>query len=279
MTENKNLETEVITNACDGAEEIQSTAEDIRNEIPEKTFTQSQLEALIADRLKRERKNAEALRSVKDLLANLSDSGALKASSYSEMASELSRLLSDKKDKEEEREMSAGNTLSDLEENENASVNADTSQEESVDGDAKEDTSVQQENEPAANQQLSDSTFVLTADMARAIKKAYPECDIGELLCDGSFEAFSKGRSGSPEDIYGDYLTFLTVIERKQEDIERRMYANTASTSFSASDKASFTDGSEGLTKRQMEIARQNGMSYREYAGLLSSIPNRAKKI
>ncbi len=278
MTENKILDSENITNACDGAEETQSTAEDIRDEVPEKTFTQSQLEALISERLKRERKNAEALRSVKDLLTNLSNSGTLKSSSYSDMASELSKLLSEKKDKAEENAVTVGGTHSALEENKNASDEEDVPVDTAFDANAENNALPEEEPVREQKKKSCKDSFVLTADMARAIKKAYPQCDIGELLCDGLFEAFSKGKSGSPEEIYGDYITFLTAIENKGEDIERRMYANTASTSFSASDKACFTDGSEGLTKRQMEIARQNGMSYREYAGLLSNIPHRAKK-
>ncbi len=276
MTDNNIVEKNDITTACDGAEENQSTAEDIRNTLPEKTFTQSQLEALISDRLKRERKNAEALRSVKDLLTNLTNSGKLKSSSYSDMAAELIELLSDKKDGTEETETAVGNVSDVSEENQSATVAEIVSDDEHCDGNAQ--THALHHEKTQEPEQENSCDFALTADVARAIKRAYPECDIGELLCQGTFEVFSKGRSGSPEEIYKDYLTFLTAIENREGNIERRMFADTASTSFSASDKAYCSDGSEGLSKRQMEIARQNGMSYREYAGLLSSIPHPAKK-
>lgn len=59
----------------------------------EKKFTQEELEKLISERLKRERKNNAAISALKKTLDVMSDSGFIKSGSYSLMAEELTRLL------------------------------------------------------------------------------------------------------------------------------------------------------------------------------------------
>ena len=229
MTENI-LTEENTKNAFESAQEIQSTSKDTRENIPEKTFTQSQLEAMISERLKRERKNTEALRQVKDLLSNLCNSGAIKSSSYSEMAKELESKLSERELRED---IVKAQSVGEVDE---VFTNMTGNEEDSTDNlmiSQEENVNVKDEQEQTKGENDTPKpVLLLTSDEARRIKEAYPECDIGSLLCDNSFEAFSKGRSGTIFDIYGDYLTFLTVLDNKSETIERRMFADTASTSF-----------------------------------------------
>ena len=279
MTENICIENMEITenNAYDSMAENSPASEDTREQLPEKTFTQSKVEELIAERLRRERKNTESLRSVKDLLCKLTDSGVIKSSSYSDMANELCSLFAEKHHGEETDDSFAGADVV----GEFSGEEKCTQTEENGDTVAIcQEVSAENPHNPISEQTLnksSDVPYSLSSSDARAIKRAYPECDIGELLCDEAFEKFAEGKSGTAEKIYGEYLTFMTVLNGRNENIERRMFAENASTSFSASDKAYCSDGSENLTKRQMEIARMSGMSYREYSSLLSDIPKKRK--
>jgi len=283
MTENTLTLENTDNNAYDSTAQSCPASQDTRETIPEKTFTQSKVEELIAERLKRERKNAESLRSVKDLLFKLSDSGVIKSSSYSDMANELCSLFAEKQNGEAFGESLAGEEIG---ESKNGEGEDGFTEEKSEDEtcslpyepiNKSEETPENAPEYDSVQREKEDVPYILSANDARAIKKAYPECDIGELLCDEAFEKFAQGKRGTAEKIYGEYLTFMTVLNGKNESIERRMFAENASTSFSASDKAYSSDGSEGLTKRQMEIARESGMSYREYSSLLSDIPKKRK--
>jgi len=127
------------------------------------------------------------------------------------------------------------------------------------------------------------------------LKKRFPENDVAHDVTSKEFELFAKGKSADISEIYKDFLCF----KAQYSDNNTGFPSNTVQGSepeFShkgnlTSDKSSYefdgtsrgysgfsggaplADYSKMLTKRQMDIAKQSGMSYREYANLLQSIP------
>lgn len=127
------------------------------------------------------------------------------------------------------------------------------------------------------------------------LKERFPENDVAHDVTSKEFELFAKGKSADISEIYKDFLCF----KAQYSDNNTRFPSNTVRASepvlsrkdIPASDKNSYefdgtsrgysgfsggaplADYSKMLTKRQMDIAKQSGMSYREYANLLQSIP------
>ncbi|MCR5353361.1 MAG: hypothetical protein K6D98_03560, partial [Clostridiales bacterium] len=76
----------------------------------EKTFTQTELEKLISERLKRERKNIAAFSEIRDIIDGLRENGVIKSASYADAAKELGvRLQNTQKNTYETEETDSGN--------------------------------------------------------------------------------------------------------------------------------------------------------------------------
>lgn len=272
MTDNVNVMENTQNTQSVGEVGKDFAGENKQSEKGEKSFTQAQLENLISERLKRERKNNESLNEVKVLLSKLSDDGVLESKSYSDLAKELcERLNSDTQEAAkqacESEENSVGNTslpLSDAE-------ISDEKDEEILAENQTQDEKVMQ-NDTLEKQEQKDE------DMMSEIfdfKKNFPDTDINSLFENKVFLAFSKGRHQNLCSLYGDYISFMSALYGDGQKSERKDDSETFSTSFSARSKSYGNDYSGILSKRQMEIAKSEGMSYREYAELLSSIPSK----
>ncbi len=225
----------------------------------EKMFTQSQLEEIISERLGRERRANESLKSVKQVLIGAAEKGLVKGESYAEMADELIKKLKAASGKEKEciaeKETDAKDAASDFKA---------TSEDAESDGDNVEGGGT----EGAKETEEDGGDFVSTLVY---LKSAYPERNLEKLLSGDLFERFAKGKSGSVKEILCDFFSFADAFSEKNETEENSAHSNIGSTAFS-SESGAPTDFS-GLTPRQMEIAKGAGMSYREYAHLLESIP------
>lgn len=118
-----------------------------------------------------------------------------------------------------------------------------------------------------------------------ALAEAFPEKDVARDVSSKAFRLFAAGKSGDITSIYEAYLAFRkawedgqppkeTADEASFDDADQMAAKDNGSRSFSSfSGGAPLTDYGETLTARQMLIARQSGMSYREYAELLRSVP------
>lgn len=325
----------------------------------EKKFTQEELEKLISERLKRERKNNAAISALKKTLDVMSDSGFIKSGSYSLMAEELTRLLrqnlaqnnisavpsamvsvnpdgynfitdddSEKNagqvpDDDESEQNPHGNGLKHVPENKMFTENADSIIETNGmifenSGTTNENagTALDKANTPLENEDIKDTKVPASSGIvpesvgehagARTfspeifgvlyeLKERFPENDVAHDVTSKEFELFAKGKSADISEIYKDFLCF----KAQYSDNNTRFPSNTVRASepvlsrkdIPASDKNSYefdgtsrgysgfsggaplADYSKMLTKRQMDIAKQSGMSYREYANLLQSIP------
>ena len=127
------------------------------------------------------------------------------------------------------------------------------------------------------------------------LKERFPENDVAHDVTSKEFELFAKGKSADISEIYKDFLCFKAqysdnntgfpsntvggsepVLSRKDipaSDKNSYEFDGTSRGYSGFSGGAPLADYSKMLTKRQMDIAKQSGMSYREYANLLQSIP------
>lgn len=249
----------------------------------EKMFTQSQLEEIISERLSRERKVNESLSSVKTLLKSAADKGLIKGNSYAEMAKELVEKLKSAPSENavqeallNTQEVPDENT-DDISAQEGAKELSDNGKEDFADADAKvktdaENTSGNTDDCAENNGEDKDEGFIsLLCD----IKSRYPKGEVEKLFTGDLFERFAKGRSGNIREIVDDYFSFISSFSTKNDEKDKgEGYSSFASTAFSSQSGA--VTGAANLTKQQMEIAKSAGMSYREYANLLESVPKRA---
>lgn len=105
--------------------------------------------------------------------------------------------------------------------------------------------------------------------------------DIREHIFTEGFMAFSKGRGGNLEENYRAYKNFTEAFQKSKgadihsDDETDAVKGKRLHSGFYAS---SYRDHTEGLTSRQMELAREAGMSFREYEELLSSAPRKPQR-
>lgn len=227
----------------------------------EKMFTQSQLEEILSERLVRERKVNESLLSVKQLLKNISQKGLLKGSSYSEMAKEITEKLSEKC----QNENVSTETLSEGGQEPQPIAVADAK----VEDNAKENEGGN-ECEETEKTKENDNSFV---GVLCEIKAKYPKDVVEKLLCSNLFESFAKGRSGSMTEIFGDFYSFMSKVNKDESESFAEQDRDYASTAFSS--QSGTASAGINLTKQQMDMAKSAGLSYREYAQMLESIPKR----
>lgn len=122
-----------------------------------------------------------------------------------------------------------------------------------------------------------------------ALADRFPENDVARDVTSKAFRLFAAGKSGDITSVYEEYLAFRKAAAAEQirkevqspsapetsEDEQKCDVTKTASRSFSGFPGGTPpVDYGAALTARQMLIARQSGMSYREYAGLLHSVPH-----
>ena len=94
--------------------------------------------------------------------------------------------------------------------------------------------------------------------------------DVLRDILSEEFEIFSEGRNDGLAQRYESFARLKASMlpkesARSETGQERRLHSGFA--------EGGFKDTSSGLTKRQMEMAKSAGMSFREYEELLSAAP------
>ncbi|MGI6197265.1 MAG: hypothetical protein ACOYIO_09360 [Eubacteriales bacterium] len=117
-----------------------------------------------------------------------------------------------------------------------------------------------------------------------ALADAFPDNDVAHDVSSKAFRLFADGRDGDMKSLYQAYLALREAFGVAENGAK----AHTRSEMFedepaddgglsrfysSFSGGLPVSDYAETLTARQMLMARQSGMSYREYAELLHSVP------
>ena len=106
-----------------------------------------------------------------------------------------------------------------------------------------------------------------------ALVKEFPEESVTADVMSEPFFIFAKDKTGSMSDIYSEYLTLKNAFNTKS--LVRSQSGQKEERSHSGFGEAPARDISSGLTRRQMELARGAGMTYREYSLLLDSLPGK----
>lgn len=221
----------------------------------QKTFTQDELEKIISERLARERKNNFHLSELKGLLDKLKDMGEIKEDSYALMADEL--ILRQKNIKYDDGENTTGEVL--LEQTH------EDSKDDALLCETKDEISKEQNADTKDGESIfKDSSIQTLFELC----EEYPMQNVAKDILSPAFKIFAEGRNGNAKDIYASYLKFLSAAEEKPSFVSRP----DPRTLSSYSDTAAQTT-LPSLTRHQMDMARESGMSYREYAELLNSVP------
>lgn len=109
----------------------------------------------------------------------------------------------------------------------------------------------------------------------------FPTEKAAEDVASEAFRRFAAGKSGDVLSIYADYLDFKRAFSAQsaEADYVPAVFVEAEEERFSAyAGGAALPDHAQSLTARQMQIARESGMSYREYAELLQSVPAGRKR-
>ena len=120
-----------------------------------------------------------------------------------------------------------------------------------------------------------EKTGAVAVGEAGEFLRTHPDVDLTALMNDSAFRAFIDGRTGSLSEIYDQFMQFMRTLSQSGQAAKYRAAGRMlASTGFSNGNPSSSGDYSNILTNRQMEMAKQAGMSYREYAELLNDAPS-----
>ena len=117
-----------------------------------------------------------------------------------------------------------------------------------------------------------------------ALADAFPDNDVAHDVSSKAFRLFADGRDGDMKSLYQAYLALREAFgvsenEAKTHTRSEMFEDEPADDGGLSRFYSSFSGGlpvsdyAETLTARQMLMARQSGMSYREYAELLHSVP------
>lgn len=109
----------------------------------------------------------------------------------------------------------------------------------------------------------------------------FPDECVAEDVASEPFRLFAAGKRGDVAEVYADYLAFRKATG-KADSTQSKTNApeRTQANSFSAFGGSALPDYGRALSARQMQIAKESGMSYREYAELLEAVPtHRAKTL
>lgn len=250
----------------------------------ERLFTQKELEEIISERLKRERKTTGALNDVKRLLKTAGQKGLVKGNSYCEMAEDFCKKLGGEQCGLPKETLDAEGEFQNLEVPDNNLSKAEAA------ADDKEELLCQDKTVFEQKESITEvsNEALEFAGTLKTLREKFSEQDLGYLLSSGLFESFAKGRQGNLMDVFSDFCEFMSNISQnkksgvyyddKEEMLDGNYDDGFSSTAFS-SHSSTASSYEDGLTKQQMDIAKSAGMSYREYAQLLDSIPkNKTKK-
>lgn len=276
-------------------------------------YSREETERLIQKRLLRERKNNEQLQALRELLTELRKNPAFQMLSNAQIVARLTEAaaaIQAMKDRpaparadENERENAPDaenvrkvftdgqdENKTDAKIGNDSTFEAVSSSESEANGDSELpfesaptfdgaptiDSAPTFESEPIAEEGRGESEEAAKMRRHREIEEfiaRYGEDRLLSVFCDEAFRRFCLGKSGSPTELYEQYLGFLTALRAGDEvRFARAAESRLASTGFSGS-SSSAVDYAGLLTEDQKQLAQSAGLSYRRYAELLGQIP------
>lgn len=99
--------------------------------------------------------------------------------------------------------------------------------------------------------------------------EAHADIDLEKLNKDEDFIEYASGRSGTLKTLYEGYVKFTSKLREKTADEVATKYKAKELGSTGSGKGGKQEAGEYGLTERQKTLAKNNGMSYKEYADIL----------
>jgi hypothetical protein len=227
---------------------------------PEKKFTQADIDHIVGERVAREREKYTGYDDLKDLPAILKDFG------YEGTPAEIKAAVKVQAD--------AYRAQKEIESLQTQAKATGTSPELLADIKtlktqlaALEKQKVEQDKVEAAKQKAVESANQQIAEFG--VK--YPTMDVEKLLADPKFSRFVSRANPSLTltDVYEDYLDLIGGAESSAAE---KIKSNLERSTSSGREKGDASTGTYGLTSRQQDLAKENGMSNKQYADLLANI-------
>ena len=227
--------------------------------VPEKTFTQAEVEKIIGERLARDRKEvALELKEHKELLEELRDYG------YEGSVQEVKSLIKSQKEelqKQQEVEQlqqeaqqtgTSPELMAEIKElkKQLADITAERQAKE-------KELKAKIEAEESWNKQFNE------------FKEAYPDVDETKLNENPKFLKFIKNKAGTLKELYED---FIELVGETEAEVMARSKSKDLRSTSSGKLTSSDTGATYGLTDNQKMLAKENGMTYKEYAEAMKTI-------
>jgi hypothetical protein len=116
------------------------------------------------------------------------------------------------------------------------------------------------------NRTKADQEWVKQVD---AFTKKHPTVDLEKLSENQKFLRFVKGKDLPLIDLYED---FVEIIGGAEAEAIAKLQSNVDRSTSSGRQKGDASGGTYGLTPRQQELAKDGGMSFKEYAEILKHV-------
>ena len=228
---------------------------------PEKTFTQAELDQIIGERLAREKTKYSDYDDAKAILDELKDYG------YTGTPKEIREAIKQQKEaakKEQELrdlETEANQTgttpeiLSEIKElkKELAEIKAEKTAKQ-------KELEAQKEAETENQKQMAE------------FAETYPDIDISETYkSDGKFKKFWD-KSNPKLTIKEVWEGYVELVGEAEAAAAKKIQSNVDRSTSSGRSKGDANAGSYGLSESQQQLAKENDMSYKEYAEFLKDI-------
>jgi hypothetical protein len=230
----------------------------------EKTFTQSELDRIVKDRLAREREKYGDYDDYKGVVEELNAYG------YTGSPKEVREIVKQQREAYQQQQ-----ELEDLHQQaeEDGVTPALAKKIKALEDKLEKSTKVIDDliSEKESKVKEAESKAKADAEWTAQVNEFtndHPDVDLDELAQNQKFIKFIRGKSLPLKELYVDFIEFIG--EAEAETIAKVHSKNARSTS---SGKASSSDGgSYGLSERQKTLAKNNGMSFKEYSELLKQV-------
>jgi hypothetical protein len=226
----------------------------------DKTFTQAEIDKIVGERLARERSKYSDYEDVKGILEELNAYG------YQGGAKEVREAI--KSQREAVQKQQELETLQDEAKEKGATpellaeikqLKAEIADMKKEREDKKKEEEKKQQEKEAFNNQVKE------------FEEKYPNIDLDKLNKDADFLEFLEASNPNLtlSQVYAKFEKFVGGAESKAI---AKIQSNVERSTSSGRNKGDANGGTYGLTPRQQDLARQNGMTNKEYAELLSNI-------
>lgn len=224
---------------------------------PGKTFTQEEVDAMMKNRWKEAEMTKAELNEFADTLKQFGYQGSpseIKAALKQE--AETRRKAAELKELEEEADLTGTSPelLSEIKQlkSELAEIKKDKE-------DQKKEKKAKEEAQESWNAQVTE------------FQEKYPDIDMDKLAKNEKFLNFVK-KANPNVSLSEAYETYVELVGDAEKAAIAKINSNADRSTFSGKAKADPTGGTHGLTESQQKLAKENGLTFKEYSERLKDI-------